>query len=99
MPHLSEQTLWALLGQSAPTAVPFFSVPPPTDDSLGLSEIEVTQSRLCVSGTLCEAIAWALWHCYCMLAEAGSSCAFMDTGTVGAEELRFAPGTGSHQIR
>ena len=24
MPHLSEQTLWALLGQSAPTTVPFF---------------------------------------------------------------------------
>lgn len=53
----------------------FFSSPPPTDDSLGLSEIEVTQNSLCVSGTLCEAIAWALWHCYCMLAGAGSSCA------------------------
>lgn len=81
MPHLSEQTLWALLGQSAPTTVPlfffFFFFFFKTDDSLGLSEIEVTQNSLCVSGTACEGIAWA--PCYCVLAGEGGSCAFMDT--------------------
>lgn len=73
MPHLSEVLHSARAISTNQSAIffffPFFS----TDDSLVLSEIEVTQNSLCVSGTPCEVIAWALWHCYYC------NCAFIDT--------------------
>lgn len=60
MPHLCEQTLWALLRQSTPTTLQFFAsfFFSRNHESLLLSWMTVTQNSFCFSGTPGDATVW-----------------------------------------